>query len=206
MAEVETPVTPVETPAPAGELDPAAVKALLDKRGLKDISQLDGILDTYKGDLGTLKTENKDLKAIKAEYETLKADAETRRQAELTETQKLQEMNEKKDKDLAELQGKIKQMEKSQLKDRVLFKHGKDKPLLGTRMKLYEVAAKTKDWENEEQLQAVFAEVDTEFDAELKALNIQLPAPGDGDGGKGGGSDSKFDQKYIDNLFKKKKT
>jgi chromosome segregation ATPase len=209
----ETIVTPEGTPIESnttekpGNLDPAAMQAFLEKRGLKDIGQLESVLEGYKTDIGKFKNENKDLSGIKSEYEKLKAEAEQRRQAELTETQKLQELNEKKEQQLNDLQGKIKQMEKAQLKDRVLFEHGKDKPLLGTRMKLYDIASKTAAWETAEELKEVFAGVDAEFDSELQALNIQLPAPGDGKGGSGnGGSGGKYDQNYFNSLLNGKKT
>ena len=200
----DTVVTPVVTPVvvtPAETaIDEAVMKSFLAKRGITDISQLDGILDTYKGDVTKLKGDNKTLSESQKRLVELEAEAETRRQATLTETQRLTEEGVKKDKDLAELRGKVAGMERSQLKDRVLFKHAKNKPLLGTRVQLYEVAAKSQEWTTEEELQKLYVKVDEDFDAELKAMNISIPAPGDGNVIDQTGK-TKYDANFFGNVL-----
>ena len=190
MAEVEN--TPA-TPEASGN---DALQNFLDKYHLDSLEKADEVLGSLKNDVSRLKNDKKELSGVQKEYERLKAEAEQRRQAELTEVEKLSETVGLKDKTIEELTGKVAAMEKARIQDKVLFAHAKDKTLLGTRMKLYEVAAKTQEWDSADALKEIFANIDKEFDAELKASNIKLPAPGDGSAG-GPTGETQYDQTFF---------
>lgn len=153
-------------------------QAILTKYGLKDVKQLDEVFGSYKADIQKFKGENKELSEAQKRLIKLEAEAEEKRQAELSETQRLKEENEKKDKAYNELQGKIKSMERNQLYNTTLFDHGANKPLMNIRKTLYAAAAGSQAWETDEELKAIFTAVDTDFEKAIKEGTTQV-APGD---------------------------
>jgi hypothetical protein len=179
------------------------VKAFLDKRGFTSLDQVESTLDGYKTDVTRLKGENKTLSAEQKDYQLWKAEAEKRKEAELSDLQKMQLAMGEKDNHVTSLTATITSLEKARIQDRVLFEHSIGKNILGTRMKLYEMASSAQEWATPEELKVIFSKVDADFDAELKGVTNIKPAPGDTYGGGSSGA-TLYSPEFFKGFFNKK--
>jgi len=174
----------------------------VDEKGMADAFKAFG---NYKTDITKLKSEAKGKSALEQELEQLRAAEEQRRQATLTETEKVKEEKAKLEKALLEKDQLILKAQKDMLLKETMFDALKDKPLTSVRKQLYQAAASSQEWDGAEALQSIFAKVDTDLETEFKALKVTLPAPGDGAGAGGGtgGGATKYDDAYFERLQKK---
>lgn len=173
-----------------------------DEKGMADAFKAFG---DYKTDITKLKNEAKGKSALEQELEQLRAAEEQRRQATLTETEKVKEEKAKLEKALLEKDQLILKAQKDMLLKETMFDALKDKPLTSVRKQLYQAAASSQEWDGAEALQSIFAKVDTDLETEFKALKVTIPAPGDGAGAGGGtgGGATKYDDAYFERLQKK---
>ena len=193
----------VTTPTTGTEPSADEVKAFLTEFGFTIAADARKALLKYKEDVTQLKGEAKGKSEIEKELETLRAEAEQRRQATLSETEKAKEENAKLLKEIAERDGEIQKRDKLMTMKDVMHEALKDKPLATVRQKLYQAAASSQEWDGAEALKSILKQVDTDLEADFKALNVTLPAPGDGagtGGGTGGGEAGKYDEAYFERL------
>ena len=174
----------------------------VDEKGMADAFKAFG---NYKTDITKLKGEAKGKSALEQELEQLRTAEEQRRQATLTETEKVKEEKAKLEKALLEKDQLILKGQKDMLLKETMFDALKDKPLTSVRKQLYQAAASSQEWDGAEALMSIFTKVDTDLETEFKALKVTIPAPGDGAGAGGGtgGGATKYDEAYFDRLQKK---
>jgi len=174
----------------------------VDEKGMADAFKAFG---NYKTDITKLKSEAKGKSALEQELEQLRAAEEQRRQATLTETEKVKEEKAKLEKALLEKDQLILKAQKDMLLKETMFDALKDKPLTSVRKQLYQAAASSQEWDGAEALMSIFTKVDTDLETEFKALKVTIPAPGDGAGAGGGtgGGATKYDDAYFERLQKK---
>lgn len=169
------------------------------EKGLADLKKA---FTDNKTDLMKFKGEAKGKSDIEKQLADLQAAEEQRRQATLSETERLKEEKAALEKSIADKDKAIQQGLKNMLLKETMFDALKDKPLASVRKQLYQAAASAQEWDGAEALQSIFKKVDTDLDNDLKAHKVTIPAPGDGAGAGGGtgGGETKYDADYFRNL------
>lgn len=199
MADETTQTTTVTLPDPVQDL----LKEYgfeVSEKGLADMKREFGVT---KADMLKYKGEAKSKTELEKELQTLKDAEEQRRQASLTETDKVKEERDSLKKLIADKDAAIQQMQRTMTMKEVMFDALKDKPLASVRKQLYQAAASAQEWADAEGLKTIFSQIDADLEADLKASRVTLPAPGDGAGGAGKAGDlgaSKYDEAYFRDL------
>lgn len=197
MADEQTVTTSVELPEPVqGFLKEFGFE--VSAKGLEDAKKA---FSEKTNDLKKFKDEAKGKSELEKELQTLKAAEEQRRQATLSETERLKEEKAALEKSIAEKDKAIQQVQRTMTMKEVMFESLKDKPLTTIREKLYQAAASAQEWADAEGLKAIFTQIDADLENDLKASRVTLPAPGDGAGGAGKAGDPGAD-KYDENYFR----
>ncbi len=197
MADEPTGIQPVTLPDPVQDL----LKEYgfeVSEKGLADMKREFGVT---KADMLKYKADAKNKSELEKELQTLKDAEEQRRQATLTETDKIKEERDSLKKLIADKDAAIQQMQRTMTMKEVMFESLKDKPLTTIREKLYQAAASAQEWADAEDLKAIFLQIDADLENDLKASRVTLPAPGDGAGGAGKAGDPGAD-KYDENYFR----
>ncbi|MCK4521624.1 MAG: hypothetical protein KAU20_03545, partial [Nanoarchaeota archaeon] len=153
-----------------------AEKTFWEKRGFKSEEEFSKEFDLQKTDIAKLRGKKTGAEKKLEEYEQAE---EQRRVEALSESEKLKEDFTNQQTENERLQKELLKRDRTALQDKTIFKHSSGKAMLSTRSKLYDKASKSGEWKTAEELTAILDIVDTEFEDDLKALNITLPAAGD---------------------------
>lgn len=197
MADEQTTTTSVELPEPVqGFLKEFGFE--VSAKGLEDAKKA---FSEKTNDLKKFKDEAKGKSELEKELQTLKDAEEQRRQATLTETDKIKEERDSLKKLIADKDAEIQKRDRRMLMRDTIHDALKDKPLTTIREQLYQAAASAQEWADAEGLKAIFTQIDADLENDLKASRVTLPAPGDGAGGAGKAGDPGAD-KYDENYFK----